>query len=109
MRCYLNMGKRKKWTDISPNTKRIVYERDGERCVLCGSYYGLPEAHFVPRSKGGAGNEYNIVTLCRQCHAHFDQGRQDERKAIREILRKYLINKYPDWSEESVIYRKGQE
>jgi len=97
--------KRTKATDIPQSVKREVYERDGGRCVICGSEHGMPEAHFVPRSRGGLGIKENIVTICRvPCHYEFDHGyRSDE---LHEEVRQYLISKYPDWDESKLIYRR---
>ena len=65
-------GRRTKALEIPRKVKIAVFERDNERCILCGSN-GLPEAHYIPRSKGGLGIEQNIVTLCRECHRRYDQ------------------------------------
>ena len=67
-------SKRTKATDIPQKVKQAVWERDGGRCVVCGCCRNvMPNAHFIPRSKGGLGIEENIVTLCtnlteNQCH-----------------------------------------
>ena len=78
-------GRRTKALEIPQKVKRIVFERDNGQCILCGAP-GLPEAHFIPRSKGGLGIEQNIVTLCRECHRRFDQS--DDRKFIAEFITK---------------------
>lgn len=100
------MGKHRqtKATDISKEVKEIVLERDEGRCVLCKSCYGKPNAHFIPRSHGGLGVEQNIVTLCPTCHDRFDK--TVERAEIKEILRRYLISKYPEWDEKKLYYKK---
>ena len=66
------MNERTKACAISKATKDAVYKRDRGQCVLCGKP-GLPEAHYIPRSKGGLGIEQNIVTLCRPCHDLMDK------------------------------------
>ena len=88
-------SKRAKSTQISTKTKKAVYERDNRLCVVCGRY-GLPEAHYVPRSQGGLGTEQNIVTLCRECHEAFDHKDYDTRMKYGRIIRLYLQKKYPD-------------
>ena len=65
--------KRAKSTQISTRTKKAVYDRDNGLCVVCGRR-GFPDAHYVPRFKGGLGIEENIVTMCRVCHERFDHG-----------------------------------
>ena len=63
--------------------------------MVCGAY-GLPEAHYVPRSKGGLGTEQNVVTLCRDCHDRFDHGDTDTRRWMDRVIRDYLKEQYPD-------------
>ena len=97
-------SKRSKACDISATTKKIVWERDGERCIICGDRNAMPNAHFVPRSKGGLGIEKNVVTLCQSCHRAYDQS--GDRKACRDIIMRYLKEQYIDWSENELIYKK---
>lgn len=104
--------RRGKALDISPATKKRVWERDGGRCVVCGSCYNvMPNAHFIPRSRGGLGCERNIVTLCtnmteNQCHHRFDFGSKEEREAIGAVIENYLRSKYPDWNKEELVFDK---
>lgn len=99
-------SKRSRSTDISQKVKEIVWERDNKRCVICGSPYALPNAHYLPRSKGGLGIQQNILTLCNKCHYNYDFGDKEKRFDIRLQLMEYLKSKYPDWNEENIIYRK---
>lgn len=101
-------SKRAKALAISQKTKRIVYDRDEGMCVVCGRP-GLPEAHYVPRSKGGLGIEQNIVTMCRACHRDMDQGNREVMESIRTIVKDYLAAHYQGWSEEDLIYKKGEQ
>ena len=79
-------------------------------CVLCGhpaptdNPLAFSNAHYIARSQGGLGIEKNIVTLCPICHRKYDQS--EGRSATRAILRKYLIVKYIDWTEEELVYKK---
>lgn len=98
------MHKQTKAVDVPPAVKRAVWERDGRRCVLCGSPFAAPNAHVIPRSQGGLGVEENIVTLCPACHDRYDNG--EGRAYTREELTAYLREKYPGWDEESLRYRK---
>lgn len=98
-------SRRAKALAISPGVKRIVNERDGGRCVYCGRP-GLPEAHFIPRSRGGLGVPENVLTLCRACHDRFDNGGRYEREGMCEFFADYLQSKYPDWNEDNLTYRK---
>lgn len=99
-------SKRAKALAISTGVKHIVFERDGGICIHCGSW-GAPDAHFIPRSKGGLGVPENILTLCRECHDKYDNGTRLQREGMREEFREYLMSKYPNWDESNLIYRKG--
>lgn len=87
---------------ITAVVREIVYQRDNERCIICGSNQGLPNAHYIPRSHGGLGVEENIVTLCPRCHFEYDNG--NYRKEYGILIRNYLKAKYPDWGEKKLIY-----
>ena len=107
-------SKRAKATDISAKVKKAVWERDNGRCVVCGNSYNvMPNAHYIPRSRGGLGVERNIVTLCtnltpNKCHYRFDFGTKDQRQQIHDIIKRYLQSKYDDWNEEDLYYKKGR-
>lgn len=73
-------------------------------CILCGSPEAKPNAHIVRRSQGGMGVERNIVSLCPQCHYRLDEGQ--ESAALMERVIAYIKGFYPDWTPESVTYRK---
>lgn len=98
-------SRRAKALQISSYVKLIVNRRDEGLCVYCHKP-GNPEAHFIPRSKGGLGVPQNILTLCRSCHDQYDNGPRELRDGMRESFRDYLCSKYDDWSEENIIYRK---
>ena len=97
-------SKRSKATDISLKVKEDVWERDGHRCIFCGSKYAMPNAHYIPRSKGGLGISKNVVTACIDCHSKMDNS--VHRKEYLEKTRKYLMKCYPDWDESELIYEK---
>lgn len=99
-------SKRAKACAIPKAVKDRVWERDGHRCINCGSIYAFPEAHYIPRSRGGLGIEQNVVTLCRLCHDAFDNGTATMRQEIGNCCREYLMALYPGWDEKKLIYRK---
>lgn len=45
-----------------------VLERDGWRCQACGSMQKLEVHHLQFRSRLGADDEMNLITLCGDCH-----------------------------------------
>lgn len=103
------MHRQTELTEIPMSVKRRVWERDDHCCILCGrNYTASPNAHFIPRSKGGLGVEQNIVTLCLKCHDRFDNTpTRIEHMAIEDRIRGYLKWKYPNWDEATLTYKKG--
>lgn len=100
------MRKGTKACDISQSVKEKVWQRDKGRCIVCGSPFAMPNAHYIARSQIGLGIEQNIVTLCAKCHHYYDHTTM--REDYREYIRNYLKSKYPDWNEEKLKYRKWQ-
>ena len=97
-------SKRSKACDISRAVKEAVWERDLHKCVLCGNPNAMPNAHIVPRSKGGMGVEPNIVTLCLDCHRRLDQ--TIERPNLLIALEHYIDIKYPEYDKSQRYYNK---
>lgn len=52
---------------VPPALRRAVLERDGYRCVVCGSDEDLELDHEIALSKGGATTYENLRVLC---HTH---------------------------------------
>ena len=100
-------SKRAKACDITKKVKDLVWERDGEKCIICGSRYAMPNSHFIRRSQGGLGIPENIVTMCQRCHSMYDQG--EYRREIEQYTEKYLRNLYPDWDREKLVYKKWED
>lgn len=97
-------SRRTKACDITKKVKDRVWARDNERCILCGTHYAMPNAHYIPRSHNGLGIEQNIVTLCIQCHDAYDH--TTKREEIGAFIKDYLKSKYTDWNEEKLKYSK---
>lgn len=53
---------------VTSEVKRIVWERDGGKCVICGSHRDLEYDHIIPFSRGGGNSENNIQILCETCN-----------------------------------------
>ncbi|MDZ5087382.1 HNH endonuclease, partial [Mycolicibacterium parafortuitum] len=53
---------------IPQHVKAEVWQRDGGRCVDCGSTEYLEYDSIIPKSKGGADSERNLQILCRRCN-----------------------------------------
>jgi hypothetical protein len=69
---------------VGKNTREAVFERDGQKCVRCGSDDSLQVDHILPQSCGGPHVMENLRTLCRSCNA----GRPVAGKALDEDLKK---------------------
>ena len=62
------LPKTKRSRHISQNVKDKVWNRDGGKCVECGSNEDIEFDHIIPHSKGGANTYRNIQLLCEPCN-----------------------------------------
>ena len=62
------LPKKKRSRRISQDVKDKVWNRDGGKCVECGSNENLEFDHIIPHSKGGANTYRNIQLLCEPCN-----------------------------------------
>lgn len=53
---------------ISQEVKDKVWNRDGGKCVICGSNELIEFDHIIPFSRGGANTYRNIQILCQSCN-----------------------------------------
>lgn len=53
---------------ISDEVKMFVWNRDGGKCVNCGSKEKIEFDHIIPFSKGGSNTARNIQILCEKCN-----------------------------------------
>ena len=53
---------------VSKTLRQLIFERDGDKCVKCGSDEQLTIDHIVPIRKGGISIESNMQTLCFNCN-----------------------------------------
>src|SRR5438132_4756249 len=53
---------------IPSDVRRAVFERDGGRCVECGSNFDLQYDHVLPVALGGATTVENLQLLCADCN-----------------------------------------
>ena len=63
-RCRTPQFKHDSWWNI----RQLVFNRDGNRCLLCGADAKLEADHVVPVCEGGLPTPDNLQTLCKQCH-----------------------------------------
>ena len=89
------MPKRRQPREIWQETRGIIWERDGRKCVHCGAPVTLETCH-VDHIRSGklAGNEKsNLRTLCRRCHVLRADNRH--RGMIAKAIEDGIIP--PDW------------
>ena len=55
-------------TTIPMDIANAVWNRDGGKCVMCGSKENLEFDHIIPISKGGATTFRNLQILCKNCN-----------------------------------------
>ncbi len=53
---------------IPESVQVLVWNRDGGKCVKCGSQENLEFDHIIPISKGGGDSARNIQLLCETCN-----------------------------------------
>ena len=51
-------------SDVGPGTTRMVFDRDGWECVICGSHRNLSVDHIIPKALGGTDDLENLQTMC---------------------------------------------
>lgn len=54
---------------IDAEQRDRILDRDGHKCLGCGSVDGLSIDHKVPRAEGGSSEDSNLQTLCRKCNS----------------------------------------
>jgi len=102
-------NKASKACDFPPKVRKEIATRDMNRCVYCGSKFGLQVAHvFVPRSKGGLGVKENGALMCsygNNCHGKYDNGLDEEHEPIKEYVQSYMRKLY-DINVHDLVYKK---
>ena len=60
--------KQLKRESIPQSIKDKVWNRDGGKCVQCGSNENIEFDHIIPFSKGGSSTYRNLQILCEKCN-----------------------------------------
>jgi 5-methylcytosine-specific restriction endonuclease McrA len=64
--------------------KNSIFQRDGFKCVYCGSTEDLGLDHVIPFCSGGSSKQFNLVACCVNCN--WSKGDKDPREFIFEIM-----------------------
>jgi 5-methylcytosine-specific restriction endonuclease McrA len=59
---------KRKRKPISKSIRNEVWNRDGGKCVECGSKEKIEFDHIIPFSKGGTDTYRNLQILCEKCN-----------------------------------------
>jgi hypothetical protein len=54
--------------EVTRGQRQRLLDRDGHKCLICGSRDDLHVDHIMPVSKGGSSEDYNLQILCRKCN-----------------------------------------
>lgn len=77
--------------NFTPKVKLQIFERDGYKCIRCGTMQDLESVphHIIYKSQGGYGTLDNGATVCRSCHrlAH-------SMASVRKFFEDYRIKHY---------------
>ena len=87
---YNEFLKTDEWKQIA----QMVKERDGHKCVICGSTENL-NAHHIGYD-GDCLDENDIVTLCNRCHECLHDGIETMREAVSSGVYQMLSDKLSD-------------
>ena len=87
---YNEFLKTEEWNQIA----QMVKDRDGHKCVICGSTENI-NAHHIGYD-GDCLDENDIVTLCNRCHECLHDGIETMREAVSGGVYKMLSEKLSD-------------
>lgn len=94
-----------------------IWYRDDGGCIFCKMGYHMENKdpmqyqikdimHYINKSQGGLGIPQNGAVGCRYHHGLLDNGSRGLRAEMLEIFKEHLMQQYPDWNEEELIYDK---
>lgn len=67
--------------NVPPRLRDSVFDRDGRKCLRCGSPDDLSIDHVVPLAKLGTNDPDNLQTLCKRCNSIKGDATKDYRSA----------------------------
>jgi hypothetical protein len=76
--------------------KAPILDRDGYKCLKCGTTKWLVIDHVLPRSKGGSSNPINLQTLCFTCNAKKGDEYHDYREFPTPLDQMYIVRPHSE-------------
>lgn len=61
-------GAGRKFSGWRKRRNQKIFDRDGNKCLECGSTDNLTIDHIKPKAKGGKNTQDNLQTLCKSCN-----------------------------------------
>ena len=61
------------YTENWDSIRKLVYQRDGNRCVMCGKRGKLHCHHIVPVKISKDNSLSNLVSVCNKCHRKLEE------------------------------------
>ena len=65
--CYSTILKKTEYTNLWSEIKKEVWERDGGKCIQCGSLQNLEVKRIISTFKGGKNIPINLKLICNIC------------------------------------------
>ncbi|NLK71919.1 MAG: hypothetical protein GX285_02725 [Clostridiales bacterium] len=99
--------------DYKKTVKKYIYERDGRKCRFCDKdllFRQISLDHYVPKSKNGPDDIFNIVLSCKKCNKYkMDKILPDYDETIIENFKQAVIDKKILESSEHLKYQELSE
>jgi hypothetical protein len=113
----MKKSKQARAREFTVKEKEEIYIRDHGQCIFCAMKYHLEDTtqygrssreymHYIARSHGGLGIARNGALGCRDHHTMMDNGNKGRHDEMTGLMRSYLMQQYPKWSEDELIYNK---
>lgn len=66
---YRKRRKRASVYTLNPELRKRIFNRDGNKCKVCGATERLEIDHILSVRKGGGNEDKNLQTLCSSCNS----------------------------------------
>lgn len=81
---------------VSRTVRKLVFERDNNRCVSCGAEQGLSIQHRINRQMGGSNRRDSVSSLITMCLIENQLLEADSRKARIARFNGWKLRTYED-------------